>query len=82
VKLVYDPANRRVSGFVNEQRFADFTNASPANIQFVGWEANTGDPTFFAHANYFMPVLCLNQHLAHLAPGSRPHVFTVAQAQD
>jgi hypothetical protein len=53
VKLVYDPASRHVSGLVNEQRFADFTNASAANIQFVGLEANTGDPTFFAHANYF-----------------------------
>jgi len=53
VKLVYDPASRRVSGFVDEQRFTDFTNASAANIQFVGLEANTGEPTFFAHANYF-----------------------------
>jgi hypothetical protein len=38
---------------VDEQRFADFTNASAADIQFVGLEANTGGPTFFAHANYF-----------------------------
>jgi hypothetical protein len=53
VKLVYDPASRRVSGFVDEHRIADFTNASAANIQFVGLEANTGDPGFFAHANYF-----------------------------
>lgn len=53
VKLVYDPASRRVSGFVDEQRFADFTNANAANIQFVGLEANTREPTFFAHANYF-----------------------------
>jgi hypothetical protein len=53
VKLVYDPASRRVSGFVDEQRYAGFTNASATDIQFVGLEANTGDPTFFAHANSF-----------------------------
>jgi hypothetical protein len=53
VKLIYDPVARRISGFVNEQRFADFANAGSANIQFVGLEANTGNPTFFAHANYF-----------------------------
>jgi hypothetical protein len=53
VKVAYDPASRRVSGFVDNQRFADFTNARAADIQFVGLETNTGDPTFFAHANYF-----------------------------
>jgi hypothetical protein len=53
VKLVYDPVSRRISGFVDDQRFTDFTNATPADIRFVGLEANTGDPTFFAHANWF-----------------------------
>ena len=53
VKLICDPVERRISGFVNEQRFANLTNASVANIQFVGLEANTGNPAFFAHANYF-----------------------------
>ena len=53
VKLIYDPVTRRVSGFVDTERFADFTNATVANIQFVGLDANTGDPTYFAHANYF-----------------------------
>ena len=53
VKLVYNPVSRRVSGFVNEKRFADFTNASLANIRFLGLEADTGHPKYFAHANYF-----------------------------
>lgn len=71
-KLVYDPVTRRISGFVNDQRFAAFTNDSVANIQFVGLEARTADPLFFAHANYFRvtrlsqpsadPVLTFEQH--------------------
>jgi hypothetical protein len=53
VKLQYEPGARRISGFVNDEPFEQFTNNNVADIQFVGLEADTGNPTYFGHANYF-----------------------------
>lgn len=52
-KLIYDPATRNLSGFVNDTEFEPLVAAAALDIRHVGLEARTADPLFFAHANHF-----------------------------